>query len=216
MNRARDFAITGRLWRRQALTDAEIAPFDTLANSNTGPGTRINPNDAFGPGSALAQVVTDLFPGFHAVRAMVFAKTETANWGVPWHQDRIIPVAARHHIAGFHNWSEKAGVWHCEPPLAFLNQMFFVRLYLDATDALCGPMEIAFGRHTAGFVPASACETSANAHETESYLAARGDLLILHMLTLHCSLPAKSPSSCRTLRVDFAAEPLPAPLQWAA
>ncbi|WP_054008352.1 phytanoyl-CoA dioxygenase family protein [Cypionkella psychrotolerans] len=211
-----DFAKTGRLWLRKALSEADLTPYDAIANCNHGPGARLDLGGGFGVQSALTRAVTAIFPDFQAVRAVVFNKTEANNWGVPWHQDRLIPVAARHEIEGFHNWSQKAGVWHCEPPLAFLNQMLFVRLHLDPTDADSGPMEIALGSHRAGLIPSAASDATSATHETELSTAQRGDILILHMLTLHRSRPAQLPSARRTLRIDFAKAALPAPLEWAA
>lgn len=216
MTAPEDFATTGRLWLRRALTEADLAAYDAIANRNHGAGARIDLGDSFGAHSPLTRAITALFPDFQAVRAVAFNKTEANNWGVPWHQDRLIPVAARHEVEGFHNWSQKAGVWHCEPPLALLNQMLFVRLHLDPTDAGSGPMEIALGSHHAGLIPSAAADTTAPNHQTELCTAQRGDLLILHMLTLHRSRPAIQPSVRRTLRIDFAKAALPAPLEWAA
>lgn len=216
MTAPEDFATTGRLWLRQALTDADLAPYDAIANRNHGPGARLDLGGDFGPQSALTRAINTLFPDFQAVRAVVFNKTEANNWGVPWHQDRLIPVAARHEVESFHNWSQKAGVWHCEPPLAFLNQMLFVRLHLDPTDPASGPMEIVLGSHHAGLIPSSQADATAATHQTELCTAQRGDILILHMLTLHRSRPATQPSARRTLRIDFAKTSLPTPLDWVA
>ncbi|MEO5615673.1 MAG: phytanoyl-CoA dioxygenase family protein [Cypionkella sp.] len=216
MTALKDFATTGRLWLRKALTEADLAPYDAIANRNLGPGARLELGSDFGRDTALPRAITALFPDFHAVRAVVFNKTEANNWGVPWHQDRLIPVVVQHNIEGFHNWSQKVGVWHCEPPLGFLNQMLFVRLHLDPTETDCGPMEIALGSHHAGIIPSAACDAAAATHKAELCTAQRGDILILHMLTLHRSRPAQQPSARRTLRIDFAKAALPAPLEWAA
>ncbi|WP_426033756.1 phytanoyl-CoA dioxygenase family protein [Cypionkella sp. TWP1-2-1b2] len=216
MTAPEDFATTGRHWMCQALTEADLAPYDAIANRNHGPGARVDLGGDFGTNTPLTRGITALFPDFHAVRAMVFNKTEANNWGVPWHQDRLIAVAARHEVEGFHNWSQKAGVWQCEPPLDFLNQMLFVRLHLDPAEADSGPMEIALYSHHAKLIPSATCDATAAAHQTELCTAQRGDILILHMLTLHRSRPAAQPSARRTLRVDFTKSALPAPLEWAA
>jgi hypothetical protein len=118
-------------------------------------------------------------------------------------------------VPRFGNWSQKAGVWHCEPPTDFLNDMVFVRLHLDATDADTGPMEIALGSHKAGAVPAGQAQIIADLYPTELCIAARGDILVLHMLILHRSRSALAATQRRTLRVDYAAAPLPPSLEWA-
>lgn len=79
-----------------------------------------------------------------------FDKNEIANWGLPWHQDRVIAVAQKHDVPGFENWSEKRGQWHCEAPVGILNEMLFVRVRLDNQSAENGAMEIAPGSHRYG------------------------------------------------------------------
>jgi ectoine hydroxylase-related dioxygenase (phytanoyl-CoA dioxygenase family) len=210
-----DLVDTGRLWLRGALSEADLAPYDALADISHRPGARLALDAAFAANGPLARCVATVLPAHHAVRAVAFNKTAAGNWGVPWHQDRVIPVAARHDVHGFHNWSQKGGVWHCEPPFYILSNMFFARVHLDATDVDSGPMEIALGSHGADSVSGDNAERIASRYEHEFCLAERGDVLILHMLILHRSRPATRAASRRTLRVDYAAHSLPAPLAWA-
>ena len=202
------------LWLRGAVSPAELATLEGLVPAGQA-GQRL---DHLPP--ALAERLTTLvarhsLPGARLVRVLWFNKDEGSNWGVPWHQDRVIAVAARHDLPGFGNWSQKSGLWHCEPPAALLVQMRFVRLHLDACDAGNGAMEIALGSETAGPVPAAEAETVAQRHPTELCAAQPGDLHILPMLVVHRSRPATDPRPRRALRLDFAAFDLPAPLQWA-
>lgn len=44
------------------------------------------------------------------VRAILFDKTETANWSLGWHQDRTVVVAERRDVPGFGPWTVKAGL----------------------------------------------------------------------------------------------------------
>jgi len=74
---------------------------------------------------------------------------------VPWHQDRVIAVHDRQEVTGFKNWSQKSGIWHCEPPREILDQMIFVRVHLDDTLSENGAMEIALGSNKAGIVAAN-------------------------------------------------------------
>ena len=67
--------------------------------------------------------------GARPVRLVSFDKKEGTNWGVPWHQDRVIAVRERCDVEGYSNWSQKAGVWHCEPPISVLSKMLFVRVH---------------------------------------------------------------------------------------
>ncbi len=149
------------------------------------------------------------------VRIVAFNKSSGTNWGVPWHQDRVIAVEERREVEGFSNWSQKAGVWHCEPPLNLLEHILFVRVHLDDTDAESGAMEVARGSHKAGKVKAADAAEVAARYPLEVCTAKRGDVLVLKMLTLHRSGVAKQARARREVRVDFASFALPAPLNWA-
>ena len=209
---------TGRLWLRGCLNERQMAPFDRGFGAKGRPGARLDAGATapgmLGPATPLTRRISQILVGAQPVSVVAFDKTPDSNWGVPWHQDRVIAVAQRHDLPGFGNWSRKAGIWHCEPPANILDQMLFVRVHLDDTDSDNGAMEIALGSHRKGLVPADQAQDTAEALPTEVCLAKRGDVLILKMLVLHRSLPSKRPSSRRTIRVDYAAQPLPPPLSW--
>lgn len=149
---------TGRLWWRGALDDATLARLDLAFQLAARPGARLDTDaelqQLLDPDSQFGAQQQALLPNAKPVRVVAFDKTPQQNWGVPWHQDRVIAVKARHDVPGYHNWSQKCGVWHCEAPSAALGQMLFVRLLLDPTDAGNGAMEIAVGSHPAGAVAA--------------------------------------------------------------
>ncbi|MEM8653559.1 MAG: phytanoyl-CoA dioxygenase family protein [Pseudomonadota bacterium] len=149
------------------------------------------------------------------VRAVGFDKRAGSNWAVPWHQDRVIAVKDRRAVSGFSGWSQKAGVWHCSPPLEVLRPMLFLRLHLDACSAENGVMEIALGSHHAGLVAAFEAAQVAGRYTTEVTEAAAGDVLVLSMLVLHRSCPSGVDAPRRTLRVDLADRGLPCELVWA-
>lgn len=149
--------------------------------------------------------------GLVPARVVAFNKSDGNNWGVPWHQDRVIAVAERHNAPGFGNWSRKAGTWHCEPPEEILEQMYFVRVHLDDSDAADGAMRIALGSHRLGIVPAAAARSIAGGLPQEDCGAARGDVLVLKMLTLHASRPSTTANPRRVFRIDYAPAGLTSP-----
>ncbi len=207
---------TGVIWEGGALDTAALDRLDKVFATGGKPGVRLGLRDdlraALQPVDA---VIRRTHPGMVAVRAVGFDKTATANWALPWHQDRVIAVRDRHDMPGFGNWSHKHGVWHCEPPEAPLADMLFVRVHLDDAGADEGAMEIAIGSHAEGFVAAGRAEAVAGQYPTKICTARRGDVLILPMLTLHRSLSATKAVTRRVLRIDYAASQLPAPLAWA-
>lgn len=208
------------VWLRGAVPEGDMVALDQSLAQSPRPGARMNGlsehlasvlSQCGVVGAAISQIV----PTPRPVRIVAFNKEGDTNWGVPWHQDRVICCAARHESPGFGNWSRKAGVWHCEPPKTLLDQMVFVRVHLDACDAENGAMEIALGSHHLGVVTSKTAAEMASSCETEICTANRGDVQVLNMLLLHRSLPSHSKAARRVLRVDYASTDLPDPLEWA-
>tara|TARA_R110002094_G_scaffold99195_1_gene99751 strand:+ start:466 stop:1089 length:624 start_codon:yes stop_codon:yes gene_type:complete len=202
----------GRLWLRNALDKEALGRLDELAALGSKPGARLSADQ--NALSGVTNAISQIDPAYRPVRVVAFNKSAASNWGVPWHQDRIIAVHEKYDLSGYRNWSEKAGVWHCEPPLEVLQNMLFVRVHLDDTHEENGAMEIALNSHRRGAIAAGEAAEVANGLEKELCSAKRGDILVLNMLTLHRSRPAAKASSRRVLRVDYAAQALPAPLSW--
>jgi hypothetical protein len=206
------------IWLRGALDEPALKALDAVADKQGSPGGRVNWTDpqvksAFVP---VTRQIKNILPQAMLTRVVWFAKNASANWGVSWHQDRVIAVAARHEAEGFKNWSLKGDIWHCEPPLSILQTMRFVRVHLDDCDATNGAMEFAIGSEDLGNVPTTEAADKAAALPTETCVASRGDIQILPMLVLHRSLPSQSLMPRRALRLDYAATPLPPPLAWLA
>ena len=214
-----NFDRDGRIWFRGAISDAELLCFDEAAKLQSKAGQRIETGGdlsyVFSENSSLMNTVKLLGSDVKPVRIVAFNKSRDTNWGVPWHQDRVIAVAARYEVQGFVNWTKKSHTWHCEPPQDLLHRMLFVRVHLDDTDSNNGAMQISVGSHARGLVSAANAEKIANMFPIESCDAKRGDILILNMLTLHCSKSSNAQSDRRVFRIDFAAFDLPAPLSWA-
>lgn len=205
------------IWLRDRLSPETLEWIEKIAEGAGRPGGRLDWTD---PAIAAALApVTDLvrrhaLPDARLVRVVWFTKDDKANWGVPWHQDRVIAVADRHDVPEYRNWSQKGGVWHCEPPLEIFARMRFVRLHLDDCDADNGAMEIARGSEALGVVPNAEASSTAERYPVEMCTANRGDIQILPMLVLHRSQPAKTSAPRRALRLDYASGALPAPLAW--
>ncbi len=212
------FEKEGRIWFRQALTETDLQNMDDDRLFKDKAGARVESGNIQKPLSKIARILSPLTSQanqLHAVRTVAFNKTDAVNWGVPWHQDRVIALRNRHEVKGYFNWSQKSGIWHCEPPLPLLNSMYFVRVHLDDCDAQNGAMQIAVGSHIEGWVATRDANRIAEKYPQETCTAKRGDILVLKMLTLHRSSPARNPLPRRTFRIDFASDGLPAPLEWA-
>lgn len=206
------------MWLHGFLTEIECKELDGALGCFSGPGSRSDSNASsidLLAHKAISHLAHSIGPEYKPVRMVAFEKNEQANWSVPWHQDRVVAVSNRADIPGFSNWSHKAGVWHCEPPLEILNRMVFARIHLDNCDARNGAMEISLGSHALGKIQAERAAGLATKFHTESTDARRGDVLLLPMLTLHRSPAAQIDTRRRVVRIDFSPDDLPAPLAWA-
>jgi hypothetical protein len=202
----------GRLWFRAALDQAELSTLDAVCDTDDSPGRRL----LLAPPAVLNSLAQQLLPNARPVRVITFKKSKTSNWTLPWHQDRVVALRERLETPGFTNWTNKAGIWHAEPPIELLEGMLFARVHLDPTDAENGCLQLALGTHARGKIAAADADAIANAAPNENCLAARGDVLFAKALILHRSSPSRSSAGRRAVRIDYCAEGLPAPLQWAA
>lgn len=210
-----EFGRDGRVWLRGFLdADTQEKLCETVA-IGSGPGLRLGLADISFAADALREASAVGGAEMRLVRAVGFAKTDVGNWSVPWHQDRVIQVTERREVPGYGNWSCKCGVWHCEPPVRVLRKMIFLRVFLDEVTTENGGMESAVGSHAAGRVADSEAVQMAGKFKVEVEEAEPGDVLVLHMLTLHRSSPSLSRLPRRVLRIDAAGFDLPAPLRWA-
>jgi ectoine hydroxylase-related dioxygenase (phytanoyl-CoA dioxygenase family) len=152
----------------------------------------------------------DTFP----VRAILFDKTDGANWGVPWHQDLSIAVAERIDTDGFGPWSLKEGVVHVQPPLHVLAGMITVRLHLDDCHADNGALRVLPGSHLRGELNSEDIATSTARSCGVTCESPVGGAVIMRPLLLHASSPAKNPSHRRVFHIEYATAELPNGLRW--
>lgn len=213
------FENEGRYWFRSAVSPANLMAIENYCEADGRPGARLNLDfqrrRLFGPDSEIGAQIRKILPGAFPVRLIAFNKNEGNNWSLPWHQDRVIAVKEKAAASGFINWSRKGQYWHCEAPLPILSRMIFVRLHLDAATSDNGSMEIAVGSHKRGFVKSENAAHEAESLPIETSLAERGDILVMKMLTLHKSQASHDASPRCAIRIDYAADALPAPLEWA-
>lgn len=202
------FAEQGFVWLRDALTGRDLNALDRLIREDGQPGVRIAaaPPTVLGAGGALSRALADIFGPVKATRVVAFSKSQTSNWSVGWHRDQVVAVKARADVDGFCNWSRKSGIWHCKPPETVLAGCLFTRVFLTDVAPASGGMEFCAGSHL---------EKTDTPQNPVFEQAARGDVLVLHMNILHRSRPSTLAPPRRVLRIDFATQPLPEPLEWA-
>jgi hypothetical protein len=148
------------------------------------------------------------------VRVLLFDKTPTSNWAVSWHQDRTIAIKQRADVDGYGPWSVKGGVVHVEPPVAILQNMLTLRVFIDDCGEDNGPLEIVVGSHRHGRLPERDLDGAVERGAVFAGCGRAGDVLVMKMLAVHSSKRAAAPSHRRVLHIDYATVGLPAPLEW--
>jgi hypothetical protein len=167
------------------------------------------------PDSAFMRIAIEaLGASARPVRAVLFDKSEEANWSAGWHQDRTIAVREQREVEGYGPWSVKGGAVHVEPPFEILRDMITLRAHLDDCDADNAPLLVAPGSHRLGRLPIAAIDDAAARLGSVCCLARLGDIWVYATPILHASDRAKQPRRRRVLQVDFSAGPLAAGLEW--
>jgi ectoine hydroxylase-related dioxygenase (phytanoyl-CoA dioxygenase family) len=150
-----------------------------------------------------------------ASRAILFDKTPTTNWKVPWHQDLTISVEARADVAGFGPWTVKEGVVHVQPPIAILESMLAVRIHLDDCGEDNGPIRVIPGSHRRGRLTMEQIQTAPSESPVLSCPVGPGGVLLMRPLLLHASSAAVSPAHRRVIHIEFGSTELPGGLRYA-
>jgi len=149
-----------------------------------------------------------------AVRALFFDKTPDTNWKVIWHQDLTVAAQQRTDVPGYGPWTEKGGVPHVQPPVDVLEHMLAIRVHLDPCTEQNGPVRVIDGTHHLGRLDQEAIVQLRAQRQATACLAAEGALLAFRPLLLHASSPATRPAHRRVIHIEYAAQPLAAPLVW--
>jgi Phytanoyl-CoA dioxygenase (PhyH) len=141
-------------------------------------------------------------------------KQPSANWKVPWHQDRTIAVQNRLDVPDYHSWSLKAGIPHVQPPTAILDQMLTVRIHLDKTDESNGALKVFPGSHSQGKLTDAEIDRWKQTSLGISCNCEAGGVLLMRPLLLHASSIAISPNHRRIIHLEYASCELPSGLEW--
>ncbi len=149
------------------------------------------------------------------VRAILFDKSPEANWALGFHQDTVIAVAERIEAPGFGPWSIKDGAVHVQPPVEILESMLTVRVHLDDADESNGALAVIPGSHAAGMLDGPEIRRRVECGGALSCDVRAGDVIAMRPLLLHGSPRATREARRRVIHLEFAADPLPAPLRWA-
>jgi len=162
--------------------------------------------------SARAVLGPAAFP-FHAT---LFDKSSRSNWLVAWHQDTALPVRECREVEGWGPWSVKEGVVYVHAPATALSQVLALRVHVDDSTAVNGPLRLLPSTHTLGVLNDDRIhELSTSIAPVEGVVPA-GGVLAMRPLLVHASSKSKADRERRVLHIEYAASPsITTPLQLA-
>jgi ectoine hydroxylase-related dioxygenase (phytanoyl-CoA dioxygenase family) len=136
-------------------------------------------------------------------RATLFAKSGTANWLIPWHQDTALPLAAPFDDPEWSSWSDKKGIHYAHAPAWALSRVAALRVHLDASTSENGPLRVIPGSHRAGVLTDRDVSDYVSSHDHTTCLAPRGGILLMRPLLIHSSSKAQSAAPRRVLHIEY-------------
>jgi hypothetical protein len=145
------------------------------------------------------------FIGRRAVpyRATLFEKSGRANWLVIWHQDTVLPLESHFDSSEWGPWSSKAGVIYAHAPAWALNRVIALRIHLDASTKLNGPLRVIPGSHILGVLAERNVITHAYDSEQIECLAPRGGVIAMRPLLIHASSKVNGDLPRRVLHIEY-------------
>lgn len=135
-------------------------------------------------------------------RATLFDKSADANWLVAWHQDTALPLRRRVESTEWGPWSIKAGVLYAHAPAAALEQVVALRVHLDDSTSMNGPLRVLPGTHAMGVLPAVEIERLSHQIEAVECLAPAGGVVAMRPLLVHAS-KSRDTQPRRVLHLEY-------------
>jgi ectoine hydroxylase-related dioxygenase (phytanoyl-CoA dioxygenase family) len=156
---------------------------------------------------------TVLGPSAFPFRATLFDKSPRSNWLVVWHQDTALPLRQHRETAGWGPWSVKEGVVYAHAPATPLSQVLALRIHLDHSTALNGPLRVLPATHTLGVLDDERIHELATKMAPVECLLPAGGILAMRPLLVHSSSKSQAEADRRVLHIEYArsasiAEPL--------
>lgn len=157
-----------------------------------------------------------LGPNAIPFRATLFDKSPSSNWLVAWHQDTALPLAEKIDTPGWGPWSVKENVIYAHAPREALEQILALRIHLDDSTALNGPLRVLPSTHTLGVLEDEEVHQLATQLTPVECLIPTGGILAMRPLLIHSSSKSRSEADRRVLHIEYAASPsIAAPLELA-
>ena len=139
--------------------------------------------------------------------ATLFDKSPRANWLVVWHQDTALPLRERSDAPDWGPWSVKEGVLYAHAPATALNRVVALRVHLDDSTRLNGPLRVLPGTHEMGVLTDDEIAPLTKRVSPIECVAPRGSIVMMRPLLVHSSSKAAVPAPRRVLHIEYADVP---------
>lgn len=161
----------------------------------------------------LHKLISDIAgEDFFIIKSIYFDKPEESNWFVSYHQDLTISVDGKKDVENFSGWTTKNNQFAVQPTLDILENIFTVRIHLDATDENNGALKIIEASHLRKIYRPENIDFSTE-QETFCNVEA-GGIMIMKPLLLHGSNRSKNSNRRRVIHIEFSNKQLPEGLNW--
>ena len=137
------------------------------------------------------------------VGATLFDKSPQSNWLVVWHQDTALPLCDRRDVPGWGPWSVKHGVLYAHAPATALERVVALRVHLDDSTILNGPLRVLPGSHQHGLLDDPEIAQLARLVPSVDCLAASGSVILMRPLLVHASSKAMAPAPRRVIHIEY-------------
>ncbi|MEQ8211828.1 MAG: phytanoyl-CoA dioxygenase family protein [Lacipirellulaceae bacterium] len=149
-----------------------------------------------------------------AIQCNYFHKSPKSNWLVAFHQDLSIPVAASASAKTQPGWSQKEGMTFAHGSEKLLAHMLAVRLHLDDSNDLNGPLQVVPGSHRQGILAQGDASSLRESSPEQTLNVNQGGVILMRPLLLHASSKSQTSSPRRVLHFVFAPRKPPKGLKW--
>jgi ectoine hydroxylase-related dioxygenase (phytanoyl-CoA dioxygenase family) len=139
-------------------------------------------------------------------RATLFDKSAGANWLVVCHQDTALPLRRRVESSGWGPWSIKAGVLYAHAPAAALAGIVALRVHLDDSTSVNGPLRVLPGSHALGLLSDERIARLQQEIAPVECLAPAGGVVAMRPLVVHASSKSRETRPRRVLHIEYATQ----------
>lgn len=137
-------------------------------------------------------------------KATLFEKTGKANWLVAFHQDTALPIETYIDFEGWGPNSKKEGVTFVHAPTWALTQILALRIQLDQSTSLNGPLRVIPNSHHKRLLTDDDFERCMSAENAVECTAGRGGVIAMSPLILHASSKAITDEPRRVIHIEYA------------